>query len=1056
MRRFLILLVFSLACMSTYAQNVQLSGTVTDKDGVSLPGVSILVEGTKIGAVSNAKGQYSISLPNPNSVIVFSFLGYISQNVNAKGRSKIDVSLSEDSKSLDEVIMVGYGAQKKASVIGAISNINMKELRKAAPSNLSNALGGRVPGIISRMGDGTPGGVQNRFSNGNADDAQIYLRGRASMNNTSALVLIDGVEGSLSRINPEDIEQFSVLKDASATAVYGVRGANGVILITTRKGSIGAPKIGITSQIRMQKVLDFPNFLRSYDFAMLNNEARKNQGLPEIYSAEDLEHYRTGDDPYGWPDVDWKEVLLKDQFYEQQYVGNVYGGTERVSYYLSGEYNQSGGAFIENKEKNTQHRYRRYNLRTNLDFKITKTTDLGVKLNGRLNDLHYPLKGESSGQRVTGPGWSDITARAPLTAPVYNPNGTYANGGLNLPGNPVAEYMEGGFAQRLQSGLESNFTLNQKLDFVTPGLSFRGLFAANFGSGSAKALNSRSAEIWTYDKTTKTYTLTAGAGIPTYTLGSNFSDFNRIQQVEAALNYDKAIGMNHKITAMAIATQTTKEASFIVPTIFKGMAGRLTYAYKDKYLAEGNVGYNGSDAFSKSKRYAFFPSGALGWVASEESFIKDNVKFLDFLKFRGSYGEVGNDRLGFGYSNLYIYSFRNPLAAETPGTSTTVNGYYSLGTTPTQILPILEGTLGNPNVTWEVARKADIGVEAKLFKSRLSFEADVFLEKRDDILINRFDIPLISGLVPAKLPALNAGKATNKGYELSLSYSDNIGGFGFTVGGNYTFVRNTIDYMAETPKKYPWQEQTGKQIGMLAPQFIWTGKFYSEEDLTNNAVPKPVAKVWAGELMFKDLNGDGKIDSDDKAYTGYGQIPEKIFGINLNMDYKNFYLNTFWQGASNVVINPTAGMRLEYAGYGYNVQEFHKEDRWVYDPSRGLDTRATAKYPLLMLGGAPQTRELSTFHVLNGEYLRLKAAEFGYTFPKTLITKLHIADLRVFVSGSNLLTFSHLKRYHIDPEYLGNNIPGQMVAGQGEANGLGSGAWSPQNKFYAFGLNVTF
>ncbi|WP_316814443.1 TonB-dependent receptor plug domain-containing protein, partial [Pedobacter heparinus] len=455
------------------------------------------------------------------------------------------------------------------------------------------------------------------------------------------LVLIDGVEGSLSRINPEDIEQFSVLKDASATAVYGVRGANGVILITTRKGSIGTPKIGITSQIRMQKVLDFPNFLRSYDFAMLNNEARKNQGLPEIYSAEDLEHYRTGDDPYGWPDVDWKGVLLKDQFYEQQYVGNVYGGTERVSYYLSGEFNQSGGPFIENKEKNTQHRYRRYNLRTNLDFKVTKTTDLGVKVNGRLNDTHYSLKGESSGQRVAGPGWSDITARTPLTAPIYNANGTYAYGGSNLPNNPVADYMEGGFAQRLQSGLESNFTLNQKLDFVTPGLSFRGLFAANFGSGSAKALNTRSAEIWAYDKITKTYTLMAGAGIPAYTLGSNFSDFSRIQQVEAALNYDKAIGMNHKITAMAIATQTTKEASFIIPTIFKGMAGRVTYAYKDKYLAEGNVGYNGSDAFSKSKRYAFFPSGAIGWVASEESFIKDNVKFLDFLKFRGSYGEVG-------------------------------------------------------------------------------------------------------------------------------------------------------------------------------------------------------------------------------------------------------------------------------------------------------------------------------------------------------------------------------------------------------------------------------
>jgi TonB-linked SusC/RagA family outer membrane protein len=1053
MKKFYILLIFSLVFTAAFGQNLQLKGTVTDNNGVPLPGVNILVEHSKIGTVSNTSGRYTINVPNLNVTLVFSFVGFVPRTIQANGRTEISVSLTEDAQSLEEVVLVGYGsAQTKASIVGAISNINMKELRKAAPSNLSNAIGGRVPGLITRMGDGAVGGTQNRYSNGDLDDAQIYIRGKSTLNAQGALVLVDGVESSMSRINPEDIEQFSVLKDASATAVYGVRGANGVILITTRRGVAGPAKISATSQLRMMKPMDFPEVLGSYDHAMLKNEATKNAGGTTMpFSAEALEAYRTGSDPYRYPDIDWYDLLVKDYFTEQQHVANITGGTERVKYYIGGEYNQSGGIFVGSKENNSDYNYRRYNLRSNLDFAITKTTDLSVKVNGRLNDLNFSTKGENSGQRVNATAWGDITNRLPMDGQLYNPDGSYGSGNLAAGWNSLAEFYEGGYIRRLSSTLESNFTVNQKLDFITKGLALRALYGLTFGSGSSKQLN-RSANIYTYTPSTGTYAL-AQAGINPYysAAGAAFQDFARVQQIEAGLYYNKIFARNHAITAMGTFIQTTNESQINLPRYLGGLAGRVTYAYKNKYLAEGNLGYNGSDAFDKAKRYAFFPAGAIGWIASEEKFFKDNIKFVDFLKFRASYGEIGNERLSGSLQYFYQYNFIAPGTA--PAQSNNVNGYYNLGTgAGVQQVGLQEGTLANNQVTWETARKTDIGMELKLFKSRVSFTGDVFLEKRNDILRQRADYPIYAGLTATRnagshIPATNIGKVTNKGIELSLSYTDHIGGFGFTVGGNYTFVRNKIDYMGEVLQQYAYQAQTGKPI--LTPLlYIWSGEFYTEADLTNPTVAKPNGTLYAGELKMKDLNGDLIINADDMARTGFTETPEKTFGLNLDMDYKNFYVSTFWQGASNVGLTVGGPLRNEFSP---NIQRYQMEDRWVYDPSRGLDTRENAKYPLLIVGGAPQTQLASTFHQKNAEYLRLKAAEFGYIFPKSITQRLRVSALRVFLSGSNLLTFSHVKRYSLDPEYLGATNPGLDAT-----NGIGTGAYSPQNKFYAVGLNVTF
>lgn len=1037
MKKFLIFIFFSLVLSDAFSQNVQLKGTVTDKKGVTLPGVSVLVEGTKNGTITNINGQYTLSVPNRNVVLVFSSIGFLPEKVKVNGRSQVDVSLTEDSKTLSEVIVVGFGTQKKESMVGAIANMDMKELKRAAPSNLTNAIAGRVPGMVVRSMDGAIGGTQNRYDSGTLDDAQFFIRGKATTNGQQPLVLIDGIEGSFSRINPEDIEQFSVLKDASATAVYGVRGANGVILITTKKGSIGAPKINVSSQVRRITPLDFPDFLGSYEYATLFNEARRNIGASEVYTAQDLEHYRTGDSPYSHPDVDWKKLLLKDYTIEHQHIANVSGGTEKVRYYVSGEFNQAGGLFVTAKE--SEYDYRRFNLRSNLDFTITPTTQFDIKVNARLNDLNFSAKGESSGQRVNATAWGDIVNRQPNSGQLYNPNGTYGHGNGVTGWNSLSDLYESGFITRLQNTLESNFALTQKLDFLTSGLSARGKYAMSYSSGSQKYVY-KQPDIWRYDPSDGSYTLHRAATIPQYFNTSPLTNgFVRTQYAEASLNYDRTFAKDHKVTAMGVYIQNTDEGGFALPRSFRGVSGRLTYGYQDKYLIEGNMGYNGSDQFSKGKRYALFPAVALGWVASEEGFMKDNVKVIDFLKIRGSYGEVGNDQIG-GFSYLYRYEFGNPPA---PGTSNTNPSYYSLGDSPVGQIGLIEGKLGNEDVSWEVARKSNIGIDLRMFKSRLTFTGDLFQEKRDNILAIRNDLPLYTGLLPSKLPALNIGKVTNKGYEMELSFTDKLGDVGFTIGGNYTFVRNNIDYIAETPQKYPYQLEAGNPIN--TPRgYIWTGKFYDTPDLANPDIAKPVGTVIPGDLWFEDLNDDGVIDADDQKYFGYSDMPEKILGMNLSLNYKGFDFMTFWQGASNVMLRPSGPLSYEF---GPNVQPFHRDGRWVYDPARGLDTRATATYPALQPGGSPLTRLSSTFNNLNGEYLRLKTAEIGYTFPESVTKKLRLSNLRVFVNGNNLLTFDHLGKYHIDPEYFTR---------VGSSNGQGTGAYSPQNKFYAAGLYVTF
>lgn len=1031
MRNIYILLFSIVFCSSMLAQKITVKGRITSlEEPEGIPGVTIVIKGTTTGTVTDLDGNYSITVPSENSLLTISSIGFITEEIKVGNRSVINLTLEADVKVLDEVVVVGYGEQKKASIVGAVSNMKNDDLKRAAPSNLTAAIGGRVTGALVRLGDGNIGGGDARYSSGELDNAQIFIRGKATTNTATPLILVDGVESSFSRINPEDVEQFSILKDASATAIYGVRGANGVILVTTKQGSVGKPRITLNLQRRMHQPLKFPHPLGAYDYAVLYNEANRNMGSKETYSDEDLEHWRLGDDPYGHPDVDWYDEVIKNHFFEDQCNLNITGGTESVKYYVSAEYNHAGGPFKAGKDRDND--YKRYNLRSNLDFKITKTTDLSVKLNGRQEsrgDINY---GESTGQRYYGSFWYGIVSSAINIAPIYNPDGTYAYGNDNN-WNLRSILDEGGYRVRLSNTLDANLNLKQKLDFVLRGLSARIMFGSTFSSGSRRIIGGETIPaLWYYDPVSGNYTLKRAEAAKSFSVDNSNLPYQRRMHWEFALNYDRTFAENHKVGALFLYTQDSSESNYDLPVSHRGFAGRVTYAYKSKYLAEVNMGYNGSDQFNKDNRYALFPSASLGWVISEEQFMKEHVKFIDFMKLRGSYGTAGNDKIG-GYRYLYKYEF-NPTSGRWTDYQ---NEIYNFGVTPNSQSGIQEGTLGNDKVSWEVAKKANVGIDLYFWKNRFKFTVDLFQEKRSNILAIRQDIPTQTGLTSSKLPAQNIGKVTNKGYEFELSYSQTFGNFDVNIGGNYTFARSNVDYMAEVQMRYPYMMSVNHPVGQPFG-YVWTGQFYDYGDLTNPDVPKPSGKVYAGDLMFEDLNKDGVIDNYDRKAVGYSSIPEIIYGFNTSFAYKGFYLDLFWQGAAHVSSRYNNELRYEF--YKNNAMPFH-QDRWVYDPERGLDTRETAKYPSLIIGGSTWTKENSSFQYLNSAFLRLKTAEFGYTFPTTLCRQMHLEGLRIYLSGSNLLTFDNIG--FIDPEY------------NSDTSGNRGNSY-PQTKFYSLGLSISF
>lgn len=1035
---FFILTLQLLAILQLQAQTKVVTGFVKDSAG-PVAGASVIEKGlVSNGTVTDAAGKFSITLKGKSNTIIVSSLGLQAQEVNVAARSSVNITLhSGEVKGMEDVVVVGYAKQKKVTLTGAVSTVSGVELRENPSASLQNTLSGKLPGFFSVQPTGRPG----------ADGAQFFIRGQSSYNtgSNSPLIIVDDIEYSydqFARLDPNEIESLSILKDASTTAVYGVKGANGVVIITTRRGKMGAPKISARLENSLQQPTRMPKYLDAYETALLYNQAQINDnkinpqtGFTPRFSQSDLDHYRTGDDPYGHPNNNWKEILFKK--FSKQYRANfdISGGTERVKYFISlGGLFQDGMVknFSKAQDINGNYYHMRYNYRSNLDIKVTNTTDLRLDLYGNIGEINTPNVGSPFGYNDVFYEYSSFLSLAPFNYPVYNPNGSYGYSNWQISGggtsssynvnNIVGRLTHYGYNRSYENNMNLITSATQKLEFLTKGLSFKATAAYVSNYGYSKSMTRDQFPSFIYDPVANTYT---PRDPNVYRVRRFFSGYSagstiRTLTLQASLNYDRTFGA-HRVYALGLVNQGTdirfssNSTYNFIPNNYRGFTGRAGYNYKEKYLFEFNTAYNGSDRFSKNNRYGLFPAASIGWNVAKESFVKDHIDFLSNLKLRASYGLVGNDKIGSSFNYYYLPSWSN-------------SGSINFGTSSNTFTGIREGTLGNDQVTWEKEKKLDIGVDFGLFNNKLSGTVDYFKNQRYDILTTRGTVSAVFG---QNLPPVNLGIVDNTGYEIELNYNGHIGKeFSYRLKGTYSVAKNKIAFADEPTYANAYQAFTGNSIGMQRV-YRWIGYYKDSADIAKS--PQPSIKPYPGDLKYADLNGDGKIDGFDMEVTGYSNVPNTTYGFQLGFTYKGFSVNAFFQGAMNFNVRAVAEAIRPFSA---NLTEVHK---YAWTPELGDN----AKFPRLSLlaGASDAIAYPSTFYFISGNYLRLKTAEIGYTLPKRWIQRLKLENVKIYSNGYNLFTWTKLdKLYDFDPEISTNS----------------DRTIYPPQRTINFGLSVTF
>ena len=980
------------------ASEVEVSGRILDENGEGLPGASIIIKNSSVGTTSDLEGNYKLKVPE-GSTLVVSFVGYSTQEVNIGKKSIINVKLEVAAQALEGVVVVAYGSQKKATVTGAISSIETKELLQSSQANISNALVGRMPGLLTKQTSGEPG----------YDQAEIRIRGAGTFAGSLApLILIDGiVSENYNNLDPNSIENITVLKDASATAVYGVRGANGVILITTKRGVKGEPKISYTFNMAATRFIDVRQNMNSYDHAKTINDALRYDsyivgGYNPAYTDFDLAIYESGDDPVFYPDMDWHSELLKPYSTQTQHNFNIRGGTERVKYFASVGYFNQGG-LLNNTNAidlyDAQINYKRYNFRSNLDFTVTK--DLKVSID--LSTTNENRKGKGSGTSIPSLILAINNASPSGTPGVID--GKLVDIGIPRTINPYSNLFNYGYAKEYRNFLKGRLNVTQELDFITEGLSIH-------GTVSHQSFNSQKNTI---SKPLNPHLAVRGNGgeivfVPQrvdtpFNTDQSFGK-NRMIYAEAGINYDMTFG-SHNVTGLLLYNQSKRydpNLAFLVPSGYQGAVGRITYNYQERYLLEFNAGYNGTENFAEGKRFGYFPAYSVGWVLSEESFFPDN-NIVSFIKIRGSYGEVGNDQIG---GERFLY---RPSAYEYSG------GYYfgEVGTNYNYYPASQESKIGNPNLTWERAIKRDIGIELTTWKNKLRFNLDLFDERRENILANIQTVPSIVG---ADLPAYNLGKMENKGFDGEVTFNDHIGTFNYWLKGIFTYARNKIIYQDEVPNQYQYQNKTGQILGQYYG-LIAEGIYNTWEEVNQANRPEYTNnQLQPGDLKYKDVNGDGMINGYDYVPIGYSNFPGKSFGISFGGQYRGFDFSVLFQGAADV--------SFQYHSSAIKVVSKERSIPQYLDQSwtqERYEQGVEIPFPRLSMDNLNYTT--SSFWIVDASYLRLKNAEIGYQFHTKFFDKLNIESGRIFINGNNLLTWSKLLP-GFDPEQgasSGDNEP---------------------------------
>ena len=978
--------------IQTVQQNsIKVTGTVVDTNGDPVIGANVMVDGSTVGTITDIDGRFTLNVPKAGTKLRISFIGYKEQQVAAKKGVSLHVVMEDDAQQLGEVQVVAYGVQKKVSITGAISSMKGDDLLKTPAGSLSNILSGQITGISSVQYSGEPG----------ADAAELFVRGKATWDNASPLIQVDGVERDFSQIDPNEVESITVLKDASATAVFGVRGANGVILITTKRGSEGKAKISFSTSAGVNvrtKELEFAN---SYQYASYYNDMMVNDGGVPTFNETQLEKFRTHSDPILYPDINWIDYCMDKAAFQSQHNLNISGGTDNMRYFVSAGMFTQGGMFKQfNATDNFNFDYKRYNYRANLDFDVTKTTLLSVNIGGRIESKRTPESGEDQNQLFRKLYWAVPFAGAGIIdGKRIVSNGDY----LPFTGTDgLASYYGKGFRSTTTNVLNIDLALNQKLDMITKGLTLKLKGAYNSEYSNKKIASS--------SKASYTPVVDADGALVYRKEGSDSQlsynepddQFGKARDwyMELALTYNRKFG-DHNVSGLVLYNQSKRyyPAKYSdIPSGYVGLVGRATYDWKTRYMAEFNVGYNGSENFAPGMRYGLFPAGSLGWVVSEESFFQPIKQVINYFKLRASVGMVGNDN-GGGNRFLYIpdsYIYKGDA------------GYF-FGTNVGNKKPgAYESSKSYRDVTWETAVKQNYGVDVTFLKDRFNVSVDYFIEKRKDILSTPDYLPGILGM---SLPTVNIGKTENKGFELLFKWNDKLkNDFRYWANLNLSFARNKIIFKNEVDQNEPWMYETGRQIGARSMYKFWG--FYDETaDLRyQSEFGRPIADhgitLVPGDCVYMDLNNDGKLNGDDATRNmGFTDTPEYTAGLNLGFSWKNFDFSMQWTGAWNVDRMLSEFRRPLGDTNNKGLLLYQYETTW-----RSSADTYTAKYPRASSAHAANNYNLgSDLYLIDASYLRLKNIEIGYNFQFPFMKKMKLNDFRMYANGYNLLTLSGFK-----------------------------------------------
>ena len=1033
----------------SFAQNLRVTGRVLDEQGEGVIGAGVVIQGTTTGTITDFDGNFVLPSVPRGTTLEISCVGYATQVVQVT-EPTMTITLEPDTRALDEAVVIAYGQQKKVTITGAVSAMGNDDIMKAPVANVANALQGNLPGVSAVQPSGMPG----------ADEPVIRIRGVGSLNSAEPLVLVDGVERSFSQLDANEIESISVLKDASATAVFGVRGANGVILVTTKRGTVGKASVTASANAAVQTISKFIDFADSYTYGKMWNYTAITDALPMSqwpgtvnipdygkyadtgirFTQEVMEHFRTGDMPRTFPNMDWIKYIMNDSAWQEQANVNVNGGTERVRYFVSaGFLNQDSLFKTFSDNKNETFTFKRLNYRANLDIDVSKRSQLSITLGGRMQNRNTMGGGEAFLFRY-------LQGATPYAGSGIDEQGRHIISDKTIVGpfdrDALSNYYDLGYV--LESTNVLNFDIQYKLnlDFITKGLSFKTKASYNSDYTAQKNRQNGFGTGVNY-----VATLVDGKEVLrkeniTWPIPYNEGKWgNRNWYTEASFDYARHFGQ-HNIGALLLYNQSktyypwdSDNALYrSIPKGYVGLVGRITYDYATKYLLDFNIGRNGSENFAPGKRYGTFPSISLGWIPSQETWWEPVKNFMGYLKLRGSWGLVGND-----YTNNARFLYL-PGAWQFFQGSTIVNpqargANFGTSTSTGWLQAVRELTSGNPNVTWETASKVNLGVDAAFFRDRLHAYVDFFWEDRKHILVS--NASTLSAVTSLPSSYVNEGRVKNHGYEVTLNWEDRIGNVRYSISPNVSFARNKVIEMLEVKPMYDYLSRTGHPVGQRFGYDLF--EFYQpgteERYQAKYGVPMPDQNVELkyGDCVYVDLNNDGKVDQNDQMPLGYNDNPELTFSLNTSFQWKGLSFSMLWTGADLVSRSLNGYFRDQFGSTNTSALA-----QWVADNSWTEDN-PNAILPRISFSNRVHNNRDSQAWLINSRYIRLKNVELGYTFNKPRLMPF-FNYVRLYVSGQNLLTFSRFDGN--DPEAPGS--------------GLDFGVRYPMTRVVNMGVQVNF